>query len=217
MARRSKNDSMPLQRPNGASAAAEEEISQLHNDYQHRKHRLVEQINHLGHTWQRLPEGYQKEYRQLEQNREALARADFLRSRLLADYDIPKVGRGRKQVLASYGIESAQDLSEQRIRAIKGFGPALTASLLEWRQQMEAGFHFDPGSAVPQAEAQALALKFKQHQDSIRLYLDQELKQLEVLIRRAEQDYQPLWMQACQLTGKLDQAEADLLVVSGRS
>jgi DNA-binding helix-hairpin-helix protein with protein kinase domain len=193
----------------------EAEAERLLEDYLAQKNRLVEQVNQFGHAWQRLPQEYKNEYGALERNREALARDDFLRSRLLADEEVARIGPGRKKVLAAHNIESAFDVEEHRIRAIKGFGPALTNNLLQWRANVLAEFRFDPSVGVPRAEAQSLALKYKQRQDSLRLRLEQEVKHVELLGSRTEQDWRPRHDRISRLVADLAKAEADFAVLGG--
>jgi DNA-binding helix-hairpin-helix protein with protein kinase domain len=193
---------------------AEDEMARLAAHNRDQGDRLLVQVGRLRQSWEALPGGYQAEYHELERNREALARDHFLRSRLLADHPIPKIGPSRKQVLASFGIESAFDIGRARILAIKGFGEVLADNLVQWRQEVLAEFRFDPASGVPKAEAQAVALKYKQQQDSLRLRLEQDVKSLEILVSRADQDWRPTFGRIRQLVAALAQAKADLAALT---
>jgi DNA-binding helix-hairpin-helix protein with protein kinase domain len=65
----------------------------------------------------------------------------YLRSWLIADAGIPGIGPGRSSTLTSYGIESAADISAERLYGISGFGPVLTSSLLAWKTSLISGYH----------------------------------------------------------------------------
>jgi DNA-binding helix-hairpin-helix protein with protein kinase domain len=64
----------------------------------------------------------------------------YLRSWLIADAGISGIGPGRSSTLASYGIESAADISAERLYGISGFGPVLTSSLLAWKTRLISGY-----------------------------------------------------------------------------
>jgi len=60
----------------------------------------------------------------------------FLRKYLIVDASISGIGSSRTSTLASYGIETAADITKSRLYSIGGFGPVLVASLLSWRQTL---------------------------------------------------------------------------------
>lgn len=64
----------------------------------------------------------------------------FLSSYLIADASISGIGPGRSSTLASYGIETASDVSYGRINSISGFGPVLVSTLLSWKQGLLANY-----------------------------------------------------------------------------
>ncbi|MGY3487958.1 DNA-binding helix-hairpin-helix protein with protein kinase domain [Bradyrhizobium sp. USDA 4011] len=61
---------------------------------------------------------------------------------------IKSVGSARKATLRSHGINTAADISRQRIEGIPGFGPATAALLLSWRSDLERRFVFNPSQPV---------------------------------------------------------------------
>jgi DNA-binding helix-hairpin-helix protein with protein kinase domain len=46
--------------------------------------------------------------------------------------------------LSSYGIETAADITRTAVEAVPGFGPVRTSELVNWRQEKENQFQFDP-------------------------------------------------------------------------
>ncbi len=125
---------------------------------------ILERLSRSSHELERLKSNYDGELYSLEKNREAQQLRSFLQSKFVSDYRIEKIGSGRQAVLASYGIETAYDIDRSRILRISGFGPALTASLVNWRRSVEATFRFDPSKEIPVSERQALNMKYAQEQ-----------------------------------------------------
>ena len=70
--------------------------------------------------------------------------------------NITGIGPGRASMLASYGIETAADISRKRIAAIPGFNRMLTLELVRWRRDKEARFHFNPNEPVDRRDIQAM-------------------------------------------------------------
>jgi DNA-binding helix-hairpin-helix protein with protein kinase domain len=124
---------------------------------------------------------HQKELQRLTASAEAAARLRHLRLHSLADADIPKIGAGRKQILAAHLIFTAADIEETRIRNIKGFGDVLTNNLLDWKHWVLQQFRFDPATGVSPAEQRSLTVKYRNQQQQILSELDRQLTALESL------------------------------------
>lgn len=69
---------------------------------------------------------------------------------------ITGIGPSRTAMLASYGIETAQDVRSDAIRRIPGFGRKLAGELLAWRRQHENSFRFNPNEPINAADIEAL-------------------------------------------------------------
>jgi DNA-binding helix-hairpin-helix protein with protein kinase domain len=65
---------------------------------------------------------------------------------------ITGIGSGRAATLASFGIETALDVNRAAVSRIPGFGPTLTGSLLDWRQQKEGQFRYNPHEPIDPSE-----------------------------------------------------------------
>jgi hypothetical protein len=163
---------------------------------------------------QRLEAEYQEERQRLERNREALAREQYLRTEFLIDHDIPNIKASRLQILASYGIESAYDVEEERILAISGFGPALTRNLLQWKQRMLDGFRFDARTGVPEADLRALVQQFQHRQDALFAELERTAGELEAQAAQVRQQVQGFEERLHPLVGAWEQARVNLEVFS---
>ena len=90
----------------------------------------------LGETEQRKVADYQR-------NRRAEQLKAYLDSFLIRRQKIKGVGQGRVTTLASYGIETALDVTRQGIENVPGFGPKTAQALVVWRLQLEARFVYN--------------------------------------------------------------------------
>jgi hypothetical protein len=90
----------------------------------------------------------------LKSTREARQRIDFLDRFLIRRATIPGIGPAKTATLTSFGIETAADITASAVRAVPGFGEALTGKMLAWRQSHEAKFRYNtsPDPSDIQAE-----------------------------------------------------------------
>jgi DNA-binding helix-hairpin-helix protein with protein kinase domain len=131
---------------------------------------------------------------------EAAAREHFLRNSFLSDHKIPGFGSGRLTLLASYGIETAFDLTEEDLKEVRGIGPKLRRTLLDWRTQRLQEYRYDPKAVapgtrlaqIPPEEMKALVLKYKQREEQLRSQLQKAVQDLTSLTRHVEQELQEL-------------------------
>jgi DNA-binding helix-hairpin-helix protein with protein kinase domain len=73
---------------------------------------------------------------------------NHLEGHFIARARIPKIGDGRKATLASYGLETAWDITSRAVMSVPGFGAGLTQELLDWRTSVEKKFVFNPSLAT---------------------------------------------------------------------
>jgi len=121
---------------------------------------------------QKLPELRLQKLHRLETDLRERQRHKFLDRHRIDDASINGIGHARKITLRSYGIETADDVYEQAILAVPGFGPSYTAKLLAWRRSIEQRFVFNPGQGVDPADRQAVEREIA----STRAKLEQELQ-----------------------------------------
>jgi DNA-binding helix-hairpin-helix protein with protein kinase domain len=69
---------------------------------------------------------------------------DYLSQFNIGEAKLKGLGEAKVLVLASYGIDTAAGIVENKIRAIPGFGQANTQTLLDWRKSVEKNFHYVP-------------------------------------------------------------------------
>jgi DNA-binding helix-hairpin-helix protein with protein kinase domain len=81
---------------------------------------------------------------------------NFLDQLLIKNAAISGIGAAKKVTLASFGIETAADVTYQAVTSISGFGSVTASSLVAWRAQQERRFVYNPAPshADKQAELQ---------------------------------------------------------------
>jgi DNA-binding helix-hairpin-helix protein with protein kinase domain len=119
-----------------------------------------------------LPLLRQRKLQELEKNKHAIQLNQFLDTFSVRTARILKVGDGRKQMLISYGIDSAADVTWESLDRVPGIGPKIARSIMEWRKGQEGKFRFDPQKAVPRVEIEKLDREIRARQSQ----LEQSLK-----------------------------------------
>jgi DNA-binding helix-hairpin-helix protein with protein kinase domain len=138
---------------------------------------------------------------------------DFLQRHFISDEKISDIGGTRQATLASYGIETAFDISEARIDQVPGFGPKLTRRLLSWRLEIEGRFVFQPSVGVPADQQQALEQRYFQAQRQVEIKLLSGEKELTEIVQRVNTEFGVFREQVSSQLASVAQANADLTVV----
>ncbi len=94
--------------------------------------------------YRRADEDLNRELTRLKSTREARQRDAFLDRFVIRRANIAGIGAAKTATLASYGVETAADVTAAKVRAVPGFGEALTAKMLAWRRGHEAKFRYNP-------------------------------------------------------------------------
>jgi DNA-binding helix-hairpin-helix protein with protein kinase domain len=178
---------------------ADEDLQDIQHQFREKTRNVISEHNHLlgmitrdSEQWKGLPKSYDDARRQLETNKEALARKAHLQSCLLTDHKIPGIGDKRIQTLILHGIETSWDITEEKILAIKGFGKVLAGHLLVWKLRMREEFRFNAASEVSREERQKVAMYFQHQQANLRNQMQTALRNLELLISRSSHDVHDL-------------------------
>lgn len=103
-----------------------------------------------------IPATRQKLLQNLEADREKAQFRKYLETTFLQLNSVPGIGPGRMATLASYGIETAADITEAALDPVPGFGPSYTQRLLSWRRNVERKFVFNPAIGVDPAQIQSV-------------------------------------------------------------
>jgi DNA-binding helix-hairpin-helix protein with protein kinase domain len=154
--------------------------------------------------------------------------ARFLDGFTIDKATIPDVGSGRAAKLASYGIETAADVTKAALANVPGFGEHLTKRLLSWRKDIERGFRFDPAAAKAAIDSGAILVPIgptKSPPPKLEGRAASRLKQIEAEFSAAaprlaqfanviEAQRRRLHAEAVGLASQVAQAEADVKALS---
>jgi DNA-binding helix-hairpin-helix protein with protein kinase domain len=135
--------------------------------------------------YRQVQEGLSQALNQLKLTREERQRAVFLDRFLIRRASIPGIGAGKTATLASFGIETAADITASTVRAVPGFGEALTAKMLAWRQGHEGKFRYSatPDPSDLQAE-QSTRVAFATKQIELQRKIQSGLAALQAAVPR---------------------------------
>jgi DNA-binding helix-hairpin-helix protein with protein kinase domain len=67
---------------------------------------------------------------------------------------ISGIGPAKTATLASFGIETAADVNDTAVRAVPGFGEAMTAKMMNWRRAHETRFRYNPAPSASDLQAE---------------------------------------------------------------
>jgi DNA-binding helix-hairpin-helix protein with protein kinase domain len=112
----------------------------------------IQEIDQMRREYKGLPLDRQRKLQELEQNKRAIQLHSFLDQYSIQDAKIPDIGAGRKQMLASFGVDSAADVTAARVFQVPGIGPKRAQRLFDWRLKLEGKFRFDPNKAIDRTE-----------------------------------------------------------------
>jgi DNA-binding helix-hairpin-helix protein with protein kinase domain len=191
---------------------SERKWSSIADQYSGESRRIKEMITDSVREGRSLTTNYQTELKRLTGNAEAAARLRHLRLHLIADAEIPKIGAGRKQVLASHTVLTAADINEHVIREIGGFGEVLTSNLLTWKEGVLRQFYFNPATALSPAELRPVVATFRSWQQQILGDIDQNLSKLESLAENCRTSLKKLGPEIQRAVKAYDQARVDLSI-----
>ena len=142
-----------------------------------------------------LPNQRSQRLLELEAGREASQLLRHLDRFRIMGANITGIGPGRASMLASYGIETAADISRKSIAAIPGFSRMLTLELVRWRRDKEARFRFNPNEPVDRRDIQAMDVELAARRKELLAELREgptSLRSLAAQIRVARERLMPM-------------------------
>lgn len=119
-----------------------------------------------------------KALREADQSWKTHKLEETLSGEMIRHAGISGIGASRSAVLASFGIETAADITEWEIRRVPGFGPELTRRLIEWRKSQERRFWAKGPGPTPTSWL-----------DRIRNESQRDLNAAAIQLRRDAQEY----------------------------
>ncbi|WP_155888400.1 helix-hairpin-helix domain-containing protein [Cupriavidus sp. WS] len=159
--------------------------------------------------FEELANRFANDKQRLHANARELQLRKHLERYFISNFDIPGIGPTRKSTLASFGIESAADVSWNRIRAIKGFGERLTRELVDWRKKMESRFVFDASKGIDPADVAALQQRYAQHKRQLEAQLSSGPERLKKARQKIEQQRSVIREMVLNASLRVAQAEID--------
>ena len=111
--------------------------------------------------------------------------------------------------LKSHGIETAADVSNSRVRRVRGFGEKRTEMLVAWRAELESKFAFDPSRQLTQQDHDSARLKYAADFQKAEARLKFAAEQLRTAYDSARRQTASLERELAVITESLSQARAD--------
>lgn len=139
----------------------------------------------------------------------------FLERFRISSAKISKISSGRKATLASYGIETAADISRQALSRVPGFGPALVSNLIQWRSDIEARFIFNASEPLNPSAVAALRNIIGQRRTEYDLKARQEISSLTAFVASLDQQRATLERTARAAWQRLQDVRADEKQIEG--
>jgi DNA-binding helix-hairpin-helix protein with protein kinase domain len=170
----------------------------------------LQTLQTLRTQYEGLDAEYRRAHQQLLDGRRDAQLKRYLEQHFLDHHKIDGIGPGRLATLASYGVETAADVSPTSLSGVPGFGPKLTARVLAWRTQLERRFVFDASKGIYPNDLAALDARFGQKRQEVEKALSRGVEELEGLRRGALQQREILRPQIERTCRELNKAEADL-------
>lgn len=161
-------------------------------------------------TLKNLHQEEMQEINKLESTAHERQKQIFLGTCFIDSASIPGVGPARKAALHSFGIETAADVTRNRVRQIRGFGESLTRAVLDWKASCSRRFVFKPAAAVSMADRNTVRAKFAAKRAMLERSLAAAPAELKQFRQRALMRIPSLQPQIDAAARDLAQAQADL-------
>jgi DNA-binding helix-hairpin-helix protein with protein kinase domain len=153
---------------------------------------------------------FERERFEIEFHRREEQLEQFLDTIFIRDHRIARMGPGRRATLLSWNIETAADVTRQKLEQIPGFGDKMIESLLAWRRQVEGRFSAKDLKAIPSEKMRALVIKYRQLQQHYGGMLDKADRELHGISNGSAAELSRIEQRIVELVPLIRQAEADL-------
>jgi DNA-binding helix-hairpin-helix protein with protein kinase domain len=156
-------------------------------------------IENKKREYEQLPGDKAHRLQTLQQTvRERQLMAHLNRQRI-AGAKVQGVGQSKIIALQSYSIETAADITDQRILGVPGFGPVLAGRLVHWRMGCERRFTFDPRKGIPQSDIDTINRELSIKQRRLEQELTVGVSQLSAISRQTIASRELLHTQALEI------------------
>ncbi len=138
----------------------------------------------------------------------------FLDGFLISNAKIKGIGPAKLATLASFGVESAADVTEKTLERVPGFGPVNTGNLLTWRSTIEARFAYrEQPTDADRQEIARIRSEIQSRGAQLRKLLlpaSENLSRLRTRLKTASEIEDP---ELNRLHQELEQAKCDLIFI----
>jgi DNA-binding helix-hairpin-helix protein with protein kinase domain len=169
----------------------------------------VQRLNGLRTEYEAMANREKREIQHLSVTAEERQKQKFLSTCFINNSDIHGIGSSFKASLRSFGIETASDVSKQKVRQVRGFGDVRTRAMLDWKASCERRFKFNLSIAVSQQDINAVRVKIMQEKSRIESELISAPRQLQRLKMKVLAEHSYLSNLLEDTEKKLAQAQAD--------
>lgn len=154
--------------------------------------------------------------KELENNRHQIQLEKFLDHHYIRDATLASIGPGRTAMLASYGIDTAADLSWQSLEKVDGIGTRNAVTLMTWRDSLVSRFVFNPRLGMDRGEIAKLERRIQERRSQLEQTLISGAKELELIRQRTVEARGSLLAENQRALLALLQAEQDMKSVKRR-
>jgi DNA-binding helix-hairpin-helix protein with protein kinase domain len=148
--------------------------------------------------------------KELEKNRAQIQLEKFLDSHYIRDATLVGIGPGRRAMLASYGIDTAADVSWQSLQKVDGIGTRNAVTLVTWRDSLVSKFIFNSRLGVDRNEITKLERQIAERRSHLEQTLASAPAELQHIRQRLLQTRTTLQAEANQALTALLEAEEEL-------
>lgn len=157
-----------------------------------------------------LPGMRREGMKELEKNRRHIQMQKFLDRHYIRDAALAGIGPGRRATLASYGIDTAADVSWESLEKVNGIGTRNAVTLITWRDSLAGQFLFNPRLGVDRTEVVKLERRMAERRSHLEQTLVSGGKELEAIRQRILSVRTTLQAEAVQALSLLLQAEEEM-------
>ena len=146
------------------------------------------------------------------QNRREFQLKAYLATFYIRRAQISGIGPTKTATLASYGIETAADITSlSRVERVPGFGPATAINLMAWRRVTESRFVYNPNTnAADHTQLSSIKAEIAQKEAQLRQQLTNGPENLKKIAASAISLRQSVNPELQRLSDEIAQVEADL-------
>ena len=112
---------------------------------------------------------------------------EFLDRQQILTAGIPRLNLARMAILLGNGVDTAKEVSYERLVNLRAIGPAIAQQLVEWRAACEARFVFDAAGGAPRDQISALDADLYLEANRVVAQIKRGIGELEKMAHDADQ------------------------------